>query len=561
MPDTADLLKRAQALPDQPAERPEGETATAPIPPASMADDPRAQALWSRAQRLPEQDTSRGTALFAGFWNNLVGQVQGVEQAAARMPSPFQAIGLFPGARAGQQRMIADIDRRIAEREQAYQQDPAVQQHPRYALGGQVAGAVAPSLVTGLAGAAGRALPGVGRAVSALPRISPILTAPTSLPGRAATAALAGGIGAAAQPVAGGDYWQQKAQQIGAGLATGGALGAAGGLIGPQLTQAQNAVMANFPNLARMVRGTEAKTPENFTRATINQVLEPLGITVPTNVKPGHEMVQFAGDRLENAYNQVLPRITFRPDAAFQQDLADLRAAASQTPHASQLDNIISRQIDTRLGASGTMDGLAFKRAESEISRMAHNYVTSQSGGERELGRLLYTMVGDMRDALTRANPQDAGALQNINSAWAMHMLVENAAGRRVDAKGVFNPTDLLMASRLGGGWARRQFGRGARLMQDFANAGSDVIKTGTISPGVLTRILASTVGGGLGHAVGGIPGTMLGAGVGAAVPSLAAGAQRLRQTPVARAMGQIPSRAATGAGRVAGDLITTPPP
>jgi len=82
-----------------------------------------------------------------------------------------------------------------------------------------------------------------------------------------------------------------------------------------------------------------------------------------------------------------------------------------------------------------------------------------------------------IRDAITRQNPNYGQRLQDIDTAYAMFVRVENAAARRVGSDGRFTPADLLQAIKSEEKSVRkRAFARGDSLMQGWGETANRVI-------------------------------------------------------------------------------------
>src|SRR6266550_239609 len=303
-----------------------------------------------------EATTSKLEGLWEGLKHGVSEDVLGAQKVLSPMAGPLnrpfgqqrlQQAGMTP-AQTDPRAMQADIARRQAQGQQAYQQTPAVQQHPMMAGAGRAIGTAAPAMAIPGGGAAS----GVGRALAG-----------------AGQGAVGAGMASGGNPA-----------QTALGAGAGGALGGAGAMIGPRLAQAYQEISQKFPNLMRMATGSEGRTPEAFQRATANEVLTPIGGAVPRNVKVGHDLVNEVGDKISDAYNTVLPKVTFRasdPDPYTGQSfMTGLKSLADEVPaaHTSDFTKLMKRQIEDRVDVSGNMAGEAYKKVDSEIERLARRY-------------------------------------------------------------------------------------------------------------------------------------------------------------------------------------------
>lgn len=503
---------------------------------AGSAAAPDAAALWKSLQEAkgPEKP-GVGAALWEGLKRGGRDVLEQGASVGARMmqAGPEEGAGAFD-VPAQRQAAAASVAPEMQRSAQAYAQSPAVQQHPAMAGAGRVGGNVAASApMMAVPGASGAGMALGGRAL------------------------LGAGMGAATGGAPGAV----------AGAATGGLAGA----IGPRIAPAFQKIMQEFPNFTQMVTGAAGRTAESFQRATANEVLQPIttaiGQAIPRTVKVGHDLINYVGDKLDDAYNRVLPKVTFRaaePDpntgATFT---SGLKSLAEDVPEAHKNDftRLVKRQFENRLDEAGNMDGDAYKRTNGEISRLVRRYSGSGATADnKEYAEVLRNLQANMRDTLQLHNPTEAPALQKIDQAWARYVRMQEASGRRVDSNGEFMPNDLLMASRKGAG--NRAFSQGDLLMQKFGEAGNELLSGR--QPNVqkhISELIGSGVGAGAGSMIGGTMGAgTMGAVIGAGVGKAAGAAARpaldaiagATQKPAARAIGAAVGRTAPVAGAAA---------
>src|SRR5262249_53437223 len=147
--------------------------------------------------------------------------------------------------------------------------------------------------------------------------------------------------------------------------------------------------------------------------------LEPIGARLDAGTAAGHDTVAEVEQKLGNAYDSVIPRLVYIPDAQFGSDLARIRNRVDMLPD----DQIrqFERIIDQRLGPPAPMHGQLYKDIESELNQQAAGYSSSADHAQRELGYALGDVVRSMKMTLERSNPGEAQLLQRINSGWAMY--------------------------------------------------------------------------------------------------------------------------------------------
>ena len=163
------------------------------------------------------------------------------------------------------------------------------------------------------------------------------------------------------------------------------------------------------------------------------------------------------------------------------------------------------------------LQGEKFKRADSELGRLATKWGKSLDPDQRDLGNFLRDMQAELRDAVARTNPKEAPELQKINSAFAAYLRSERAAAASRN-EGVFTPDQLLSAVKaMDGGLRGRKAAQGKALMQDLANDARAVIPSTVPDSGTAGRAAQMALAASLGA---GAPGPILGALGGAAMYS-----------------------------------------
>jgi hypothetical protein len=217
----------------------------------------------------------------------------------------------------------------------------------------------------------------------------------------------------------------------------------------------------------------------DFRRATLNKALEPIGETLSKDAKTGRQAVTEAGDKLTKAYDELLPKLTYKTDAQFDQDMAKIDSALARLPRerADQFRGILEDAFKKRLGKDGSMDGQSFKESERELSSAISEFDGTTSADERAVARLLKQARDAMWGNLERVNPEQASRLGQIDKSYAMLARVQGAAGRRAIGEAEFTPGDLLQAIKSADKSARDvRFVEGKEPLQDFAETAHRVL-------------------------------------------------------------------------------------
>ena len=308
---------------------------------------------------------------------------------------------------------------------------------------------------------------------------------------------------------------------------------------GGWLKELEDKVDNTVPLLGSLVRSGRIKSIDDFNRAAVNDTLSPIGESLPNTVATGHDAVAHATDKLGDAYNDVLDKITnVQPDAQFRTAMSGIGTDATSgiMPDAqvSQFQNIIQQRVLNRLDADST--GRTVKLVDSDLGQLAASYSKSTDVGQRQLGDSLSNTQSELRALIGRQNPDYASRLSDINAGWARLVRVRNAAGAAGSTTGKFSPAQFNSAVVTAAG--RSQASQGAGLMQDLSKYGKEVLPSsvpdsGTAGRHVIDMLAGAMLGGGA-HATHIDPIALGAAGV-AAAPYLGVGPSVVRAAMTSR--------------------------
>ncbi len=365
-----------------------------------------------------------------------------------------------------------------------------------------------------------------------------------SLPMRVlGNAAQGGALSAVSQPVfnpaseqSGDTFWQQKGKQAGLGAA--GAVAAMpvtaalGRVVSPNASTNPNVqrllaedvsltpgqmgggiakriedASTSIPLLGDMVKNAQRGGIEDLNRAALNRVLAPLGQELPRDMNVGREAVQHVQGAVQDAYRNLLPRLSVQADQQLVGDATQIlqRLQATDPNLATQFGNLFQRQVVDRFSAPGgaaPITGQTFKTMESELGEIATRYRSSALGSERALGQAVSDLQASLRDLVTRSNPQHAAELRSINQAFRNLTVIDRAAGGQGAAEGVFSPNQLSAAVKGSDRSARdRNFAAGRATMQDLSDAAKAVMPSSVPDSGTPLRMMVGGAGlGGMGY-------------------------------------------------------------
>jgi hypothetical protein len=250
----------------------------------------------------------------------------------------------------------------------------------------------------------------------------------------------------------------------------------------------------SIPFVGDSIRGAKVRAGEGFNRALANRVLAPLNETLPRNIQPGREMISHLQERIGQAYDDVLSRVTVQRDPQLDADIQGVlqRAAILTDQEQAQLTRAIDQVVLRRL--NGQISGDDFKVLDSDIGKLASDYSSSTAAGERQLGEAFGEIKTALRDLVTRTNPQEATALGQVDQGFANLTLLERAAAKSTD--GTITPAQARVAMRQGDRSVRKRASAAGRArMQGLIDDASAVLPSTVPDSGTAGRIAAMGTG------------------------------------------------------------------
>lgn len=409
---------------------------------------------------------------------------------------------------------------------------PYQETNPAAFMGGQITGTIAPSSAI---------YKGVQKGIGMLPsfeRLAPTLGALSSrFPksyqagqatfGGAVTAPVVGAITPIETGVTGQEFYEQKAERLPTDIA----LGAGGGFVGERLasmirprirpevkeltdrginlTPAQISGgflksfedrMTSIPIIGDVINYARTKGIEEFNKAAYKQVLEPIGAKVPDVT--GREGVRQVKKAITNAYDEVLPKITFIRDADLETKLANVGSQIDglTTDNATKVSNTVNKILNDH-EINGKIEGKTFKIVEEKLGKLAKQFGSSGNVDERLMGEAYQKAIAEIRASLARNNPEFAEKLANINTAFSRYARIR-AAGSMANTTEMFSPAQLAAAVRKSDiSSGKDKYATGTAIMQDLADAAEKILPNKYPESGTAGRILTPLAVGGAGGA------------------------------------------------------------
>lgn len=327
---------------------------------------------------------------------------------------------------------------------------------------------------------------------------------------RGEQAALGGAGGALAAPIAGAvsRVMKPKVSPELALLRSEGITPTIGQSFGPIVKRQEDLAMS-LPIVGDAIAMTRRNQLDQLNVAAFNRALNPIG--EKSSGKVGFGGMAEVHHKLNNAYNQLLPNLSFKPDAQFVNNVASLRSGVGQLDIADQrlYDKIIQRTMG-QATPQGNMSGTTFKSVESELGKEITRLAKDNSYGKQKVMEALQQYRDELRQGLERANPRHADKLKAINEGWANYAILRRAASGPAAAQtGGFTPSQLMQgvqesAKRSEQAVGRAKLSEGNALMQDLVSAAQQVLPSKYPDSGTAGRLF---MGGGLaGSGVAGMP-------------------------------------------------------
>ena len=253
--------------------------------------------------------------------------------------------------------------------------------------------------------------------------------------------------------------------------------------------------LSGLPVADFLIGGARRRAVTGFERAAYDEALAPLGQSLPKGVK-GRDAYIKAESIINKAYDDVLENINIPSPNQIISQIPDV-AATLPKQEAGVYSRIIMKELGDRV-ADGRLTGTAFKEAQSALRQRAYKFMTSPDAYQRELGEALSDAAEELTTTLGKFNPDKAGKLANIDTAYSRFKPLQMAASAKGMA-GEVTPAKLLEKVYAQSRRAPSVLARGGARMQDLAETGADVIGTRVPDSGTAGRLALAmgTLGGG----------------------------------------------------------------
>lgn len=248
------------------------------------------------------------------------------------------------------------------------------------------------------------------------------------------------------------------------------------------------------PGVGGAIIDARNDTLDQFARATINRSVGPIGLKLPDSISLGttrgaRSAVQWAGDKLSDAYDAIKPKIRIQAnDPEFLDGLSTIRddlVSGMHPDRIKQYDNILKGL--GRFWDEGTeLSGQAYKDVESRLTRNINQFARGD-GDQQQLSQALEGVRDQLQGLAARQNPSVAKELSALNQGWKSLTQVERAAST---SKGLPTPAGYSQAVKMSSDTVRRRgYARGEALNQDLSDAASDILPSEVADSGTAARL------------------------------------------------------------------------
>jgi hypothetical protein len=296
--------------------------------------------------------------------------------------------------------------------------------------------------------------------------------------------------------------------------------------------------LTSVPLLGELIDYSRTKGIEEFNRAAYKRALDPIGGTVPKET--GRAGVEAVKTQISDAYNTLLPKMKFLPDQDLMQGINNLPKTVTGLPKAEGKEIVtnIKDIIKKHTPDDEIISGKSYQAIEQDIKKLA-----SAFKGGRGTDAFVYdaynNALGQIRQGLSRSNPEYAQELGAINEAFANFARIRKA-GSMANTQEMITPSQMAAAVKA----SDESAGKGATatgkaLMQDLSDAGVEILPSKVPDSGTAGRsaLVSALLGAGGASSYQAFPTvTAVGAGLaGAAATPYLPGVRKLVTTAVGK--------------------------
>jgi hypothetical protein len=196
-----------------------------------------------------------------------------------------------------------------------------------------------------------------------------------------------------------------------------------------------------------IVRGAREGSVKSWNLGNVNDALSHVGEKLPKGVKAGTEANDAMNQILNAKYSELRPKIVGDFDQQFRNSVAALAASGKGSKLKRDLFTEIS---DVMRPLADGYDGNLFKDADSRLRALSTDWMkatadtTTSPSTYHEMGRLAEKIRKQLRLQVERNTPEVAQRLKALDRGWAKAVRIENATNRALKSEGVYAPGQML---------------------------------------------------------------------------------------------------------------------
>jgi hypothetical protein len=281
----------------------------------------------------------------------------------------------------------------------------------------------------------------------------------------------------------------------------------AGQILGGGYKRAEEG-LSSIPIIGDFIKSAQGRAMGDVNRVAFNRALTPIGEKLPEGIV-GREAVQFVSEKLDDAYGKLLPKMTVLQDAPFQANISSLKnmvQSGAIDPNAVNFfNNWIDSNVVNKFQGQGAITGQTLKQVQSDLRETISRLSASTDADQRLIGDALKEAQDQVRQLVTRSNPQYASELKAIDKGYANFKRVERASAGLGAEEGIFSPAQLQSAVKaMDRSKDKSKFAKGEALMQDLSESakialGNKVPDSGTPYRSMMAALAASGGAGAMG--------------------------------------------------------------
>lgn len=286
-----------------------------------------------------------------------------------------------------------------------------------------------------------------------------------------------------------------------------GVIPTAGQILGGAYKRAEEG-LSSVPIIGDFIKSAQGRAMADVNRIAFNRALTPIGEKLPEGVV-GREAVQFVSEKLDDAYGKLLPKMIVVQDTLFQTAIASLKgmvqSGAIDPKAVNFFNNWMDNNVLNKFQGQNAITGETLKAIQGDLRETISRLSASTDADQRLIGQALKEAQDQVRQLVTRSNPQYAKELKAIDTGYANFKRVERAAAGLGAEEGIFSPAQLQNAVKaMDRSKDKRQFAQGQALMQDLSESaktalGNKVPDSGTPYRSMMAALAASGGAGAMG--------------------------------------------------------------